>query len=59
MQAYAKSLGTQGTTMVLNPDSEFFRYFGRKASGTGAAQGGAVSPLPAPAQGAQPTQPAQ
>jgi membrane protease subunit HflC len=28
MQAYAKSLGTQGTTMVLNPDSEFFKYFG-------------------------------
>ena len=28
MQAYAKSLGTDGTTMVLSPDSEFFRYFG-------------------------------
>ena len=28
MQAYAKSLASQGTTMVLNPDSEFFKYFG-------------------------------
>jgi modulator of FtsH protease HflC len=28
MQAYAKSLSTQGTTLVLKPDSEFFRYFG-------------------------------
>jgi membrane protease subunit HflC len=30
MQAYAKSLGTQGTTMVLSPDSDFFRYFGNQ-----------------------------
>lgn len=29
MQAYARSLTTQGTTLVLRPDSEFFRYFGR------------------------------
>lgn len=28
MQAYAKSLGTDGTTMVLDPKSDFFRYFG-------------------------------
>ena len=28
MQAYTKSLGKDGTTMVLNPNSEFFRYFG-------------------------------
>jgi modulator of FtsH protease HflC len=28
MQAYTKSLGSDGTTLVLNPDSEFFRYFG-------------------------------
>ena len=30
MQAYAKSLGTDGTTMVLKPDSEYFKYFGSK-----------------------------
>lgn len=28
MQAYARSLTGQGTTMVLKPDSEFFKYFG-------------------------------
>ncbi|MCB1440157.1 MAG: protease modulator HflC [Nitratireductor sp.] len=27
MIAYAKALENQGTTMVLSPDSEFFRYF--------------------------------
>lgn len=30
MQAYAKSLSGQGTTMVLRPDSEFFKYFGTR-----------------------------
>jgi membrane protease subunit HflC len=28
MQAYGKSLSDPGTTLVLKPDSEFFRYFG-------------------------------
>ena len=28
MQAYASGLGKEGTTMVLSPNSEFFRYFG-------------------------------
>ncbi len=28
MQAYAKSLQGEGTTLVLNPDSEFFEFFG-------------------------------
>ncbi len=38
MQAYAKSLGADGTTMVLDPDSEFFKYFGvQKSSGTAPA----------------------
>ncbi len=37
MQAYTKSMGADGTTMVLNPDSEFFKYFGfEKNSGTAA-----------------------
>lgn len=30
LQAYATSLGSQGTTLVLKPDSEFFKYFGTK-----------------------------
>jgi len=29
MQAYSQALGADDTTMVLSPDSEFFRYFGR------------------------------
>jgi modulator of FtsH protease HflC len=28
MQAYAKSMASEGTTLVLKPDSEFFKYFG-------------------------------
>jgi modulator of FtsH protease HflC len=28
MQAYGKSLGAGGTSLILNPDSEFFKYFG-------------------------------
>jgi modulator of FtsH protease HflC len=28
MQAYQKSLSSGGTTLVLNPNSEFFKYFG-------------------------------
>ncbi len=28
MQAYREALSRDGTTMVLSPDSEFFRYFG-------------------------------
>ena len=28
MQAYSKSLATEGTTLVLKPNSDFFKYFG-------------------------------
>jgi len=30
MQEYRKSLAGDGTTMVLSPDSDFFRFFGRE-----------------------------
>ena len=43
MEAYRQSLGTTDTTLVLNPDSEFFRYFG-DLTGKPAAD-----PAPAPA----------
>jgi membrane protease subunit HflC len=43
MIAYTAGLNAEGTTMVLSPDSEFFRYFSN-ALGTAAA-------APAPAQG--------
>jgi membrane protease subunit HflC len=32
MQAYRASMGGEGTTMLLSPDSEFFRYFGSNGS---------------------------
>ncbi len=32
MQAYSKSLGEPGTTLVLKPDSEFFKYFGTQGT---------------------------
>ncbi len=34
MQAYSKSLGTEGTTLVLDPNSEFFKYFGSQKDKT-------------------------
>lgn len=38
MQAYEASLGQGDTTMVLSPNSAFFRYFERGPSGTGASR---------------------
>ncbi len=35
MQAYRTSLGEANTSMVLSPDSDFFRYFGTEAGATG------------------------
>ncbi len=34
LQAYTNSLGSDGTTMVLNPDSDFFRYLNAARSRT-------------------------
>ncbi len=60
MEAYRQSLGVSDTTLVLSPDSEFFRYFGdiggrapasgAAASGATAAPGQAAPAAPAPAQ---------
>lgn len=36
MIAYQKGLGSADTTMVLSPNSDFFRYFGDAMGGTGA-----------------------
>ena len=38
MQAYARSLSGQGTTLVLKPDSDFFKYFGGKSTAVPAPQ---------------------
>lgn len=43
MSAYSTSLSSPDTTLVLSPESQFFRYFGNAAGQNGAAQ-------PAPAQ---------
>ena len=43
MQAYAEALENTGTTMVLTPDSEFFRFF-QDASGAPAPSGSASAP---------------
>lgn len=46
MSAYSQSLGGSETTLVLSPDSQFFRYFENAA---GAAPAGeAVQPAPGP-----------
>lgn len=37
MQAYQEALGSGGTTMVLSPDSDFFRYLGDVQGGAEAA----------------------
>ena len=38
MQAYEASLADGGTTLVLSPDSAFFKYFERGPSGAGASR---------------------
>ena len=39
MQAYAKSLKGEGTTLVLQPDSEFFEFFGSERGKSAPAAG--------------------
>jgi modulator of FtsH protease HflC len=43
MQAYRKSLSSRDTTLVLNPESDFFKYFGtRNSSGTSTSAAPAI-----------------
>ena len=49
MQSYRTALGSAGTTMVLTPDSEFFRYFG--------SEGLPALPAPAAPPASQPVVP--
>jgi membrane protease subunit HflC len=46
MAAYSAALQNSGTTMVLSPDSEFFRYFQESVGNSGQASG-AAAPTPA------------
>jgi membrane protease subunit HflC len=56
MQSYRTALGNTGTTMVLAPDSEFFRFFGADANANvGIGTPAAPTPLGA---AATPTKPA-
>ncbi|MBP0614939.1 protease modulator HflC [Jiella mangrovi] len=48
MQAYRTALENAGTTMVLSPDSEFFRYFKQEGGPAGASPSGASSGPAAP-----------
>jgi len=59
MESYRTALSNTGTTMVLSPDSPFFRYFGGagEAGGTGtppAAAAEATPPAPEPTAPAEP-----
>jgi membrane protease subunit HflC len=56
MRAYVASLADNGTTMVLSPNSEFFRFFN---SSDGAPPAGAAAPAPgaAPPAAAAPAAP--
>jgi membrane protease subunit HflC len=38
MQAYRNALGAEDTTLVLSPDSDFFRFFGDITGGVGTAK---------------------
>lgn len=55
MQAYRGAMENAGTTMVLSPDSDFFRYFNADVAlattGNGAAPTPPAAPAPAPAAG--------
>lgn len=57
MNAYGEALDNTGTTMVLSPNSEFFRFFrdpDGKAGATGSATPGAAAVAPRAAPAAQP-----
>ncbi len=47
MIAYSNALQGTGTTMVLSPDSDFFRYFGSPNGPTGARPAAPAQPAPA------------
>jgi modulator of FtsH protease HflC len=60
MEAYRTALGNNGTTMVLSPDSAFFRYFGSNGELPAANSNLAppIAPQPAPDLGTTTDEPA-
>lgn len=53
LQAYRNALGSEDTTFVLSPDSEFFRFFGDvdPAEAVGASGGAITAVTPEPSEG--------
>ncbi|QQR40210.1 protease modulator HflC [Devosia rhizoryzae] len=60
MEAYRNALIDSGTTMVLSPESEFFRYFGSNGELPAASTsfGTPIAPAPAPEAAATDNEPA-
>lgn len=58
MEAYRKALGPEGTTLVLSPDSDFFRFLNRSRVESGSTDGQAPSVSPAESA-SPPTTPSQ
>lgn len=52
LEAYRNALTGNDTTLVLSPDSEFFRYFGDISGGAAPSRGLTVPELPQPTSGA-------
>lgn len=50
LEAYRNGLRAEGTTLVLAPHGDFFRYFGGLAAGTLPGSRPPAAPAPAPAQ---------
>ncbi|MBB4195546.1 membrane protease subunit HflC [Rhizobium aethiopicum] len=58
MAAYSAALSSQDTTLVLSPDSEFFRYFNKAAGAAPASPSTSVPAMPGATAPAAPGQPA-
>ena len=58
MAAYSAALSSQDTTLVLSPDSDFFRYFNNAAGVSQQAPANPAAPAPGAAAPAAPAQPA-
>ena len=60
MESYRTALGNSGTTMILSPDSAFFRYFGSDGEIPAASTTFAtpIAPQAAPITPTEPTEPA-
>lgn len=58
MESYLTALNNSGTTMVLSPDSEFFRFFGSQGAATPATPAAPATPASPPPADTAPAAPA-